>query len=49
MLRVNVGLSRKLTRDYNSTGFSINVEGEVCVPSAERGLKFRATKPTSTS
>ncbi|QDT67921.1 hypothetical protein MalM25_08300 [Planctomycetes bacterium MalM25] len=32
MLRVNVGLSRKLTRDYNSTGFSINVEGEVGVP-----------------
>lgn len=32
MLRVNAGLSRKLSRDYNSTGYSINVEGEVCVP-----------------
>ena len=30
MLKVNVGLSRKLSRDYNSTGFSINVEGEIC-------------------
>lgn len=30
MLKVNVGLSRKVSRDYNSTGFSINVEGEVC-------------------
>ncbi len=31
MLRVNVGLSRKLSRDYNSTGFSLNLEGEICV------------------
>ncbi len=31
MLRVHVGMSRNLSRDYNSTGFSINVEGEVCV------------------
>jgi hypothetical protein len=30
MLKVNVGLSRKLSRDYNSTGFSLNLEGEVC-------------------
>ena len=29
MLRVNVGLSRKLSKDYNSTGYSINLEGEV--------------------
>ncbi len=29
MLRVNVGLSRKLSKDYNSTGYSINVDGEV--------------------
>lgn len=29
MLRVNVGLSRKVSKDYNSTGFSINLEGEV--------------------
>lgn len=31
MLKVNVGLSRKLSRDYNSTGFSLNLEGELCV------------------
>lgn len=32
MLRVNVGLSRKLSKDYNSTGFSLNLEGEICAP-----------------
>ena len=32
MLRVNVGLSRKLSKDYNSTGFSINLDGEVSAP-----------------
>ncbi|QDT70354.1 hypothetical protein MalM25_33020 [Planctomycetes bacterium MalM25] len=32
MLRVNVGLSRKLTKNYDSTGFSINLDGEVCSP-----------------
>ena len=32
MLTVNVGLSRKVSRDYNSTGFSVNLEGEVCAP-----------------
>ncbi len=32
MLKVNVGLSRKLSRDFNSTGFSVHLEGEVCVP-----------------
>jgi hypothetical protein len=31
MLKVNVGLSRKLSRDYNSNGFSLNLEGELCV------------------
>ena len=29
MLTVNVGLSRKLTHDYNSHGFSINLQGEI--------------------
>ncbi|WP_254511385.1 hypothetical protein [Anatilimnocola floriformis] len=29
MLRVNVGLSRKVSKDYNSTGFSINLDGEI--------------------
>lgn len=32
MLKVNVGLSRKVSQDYNSTGFSVNLEGEVCAP-----------------
>jgi hypothetical protein len=32
MLKVNVGLSRKLSKDYNSTGFTINIEGEVSAP-----------------
>jgi hypothetical protein len=31
MLTVNVGLSRKLTHDYNSHGFSINLQGEIPV------------------
>ncbi len=31
MLKVNVGLSRKLTHDYNSRGFSINLEAEIGV------------------
>ena len=29
MLKVNIGLSRKLTRDFNSHGFAINLEGEI--------------------
>lgn len=32
MLKVNVGLSRKVSRDFNSTGFSVNLEGEICIP-----------------
>lgn len=31
MLRVNVGMSRKVSKDYNSTGFSINLEGEIAL------------------
>lgn len=31
MLRANVGLSRKVSKDYNSTGFSVNLDGEVLV------------------
>lgn len=29
MLKVNAGLSRKLSRDFNSQGFSVNIEGEL--------------------
>jgi len=32
MLKANVGLSRKITRDYNSTGYAVNIEGEIPVP-----------------
>ena len=32
MLRANVGLSRKLSKDYNSTGYSINLDGEITAP-----------------
>ena len=32
MLRVNVGLSRKLSKDYNSTGYSVNLDGEITSP-----------------
>jgi hypothetical protein len=32
MLKANVGLSRKITRDYNSTGYSVNIEGEINAP-----------------
>jgi hypothetical protein len=29
MLKANVGLSRKLSQNFNSTGFSVNLEGEI--------------------
>src|SRR4051794_30033752 len=29
MLRAIVSLSRKITRDYNSTGYSVSLEGEI--------------------
>jgi len=32
MFKANVGLSRKITRDYNSTGYTVNVEGEITAP-----------------
>jgi hypothetical protein len=32
MLRVNVGLSRKLSKDFNSTGFTLNLDGEINAP-----------------
>ncbi len=32
MLKVNVGMSRKVSKDFNSTGFSVNLEGEIGVP-----------------
>lgn len=32
MLKANVGLSRKVTRDYQSSGYTINIEGEITAP-----------------
>lgn len=32
MLRVNCGLSKKLSKDYNSTGYSVNIEAEIAAP-----------------
>jgi hypothetical protein len=32
MIKVTCGLSRKVSKDYQSTGYSINVEGEVTAP-----------------
>lgn len=29
MLRANVGVSKKMSRDYNSRGFTLNLEGEI--------------------
>jgi hypothetical protein len=29
MLRANIGLSRKISRDYQSTGYSINLDAEI--------------------
>ena len=29
MLKANVGLSRKVSRNYDSTGFTVNLEGEI--------------------
>jgi hypothetical protein len=31
MLRVNVGMSRKLSKDFNSIGFSLNLDSELSV------------------
>ncbi|NBP98733.1 MAG: hypothetical protein EBU51_03990 [Synechococcaceae bacterium WB6_3A_227] len=29
MLRANVGVSRKVSRDYQSTGYTVNLDGEI--------------------
>lgn len=42
MLKAVVGLSRKITRDYNSTGYSVNIEGEiVATPDDHEGVLGR--------
>ena len=35
MLKANIGLSRKLTKDYQSSGFSVNIEGELTAPTSD--------------
>jgi hypothetical protein len=32
MLRANVGLSRKVSRNYNSDGYSVNLDAEITAP-----------------
>ena len=32
MLCANIGLSRKLSKDYNSTGYSVNLDAEITAP-----------------
>jgi hypothetical protein len=44
MLRVNVGLSRKLSRDYNSTGFSVNLDGEITAPVSDPDAVIEQTR-----
>jgi len=31
MIRANIGLSRKVTREFQSTGYSVNLEGDIAV------------------
>lgn len=35
MLKANVGLSRKVSKDYQSTGYTINLEGEITAPASD--------------
>ena len=44
MIKVNVGMSRKVSKDYNSTGFSINLEGEVSVNLDDQQLVIEKIK-----
>ena len=44
MLRANVGLSRKLSKDYNSTGYSVNLDGEITAPISDPEAVFERVK-----
>ena len=44
MLRVNVGLSRKMSKDYNSTGYSVNLDGEVTASVSDPEGVFKQVK-----
>jgi hypothetical protein len=42
MLKANVGLSRKISRDYQSTGYTLNIEGEIAAtPDDHEGVLGR--------
>jgi hypothetical protein len=44
MLRVNCGLSRKVSKDYQSTGFSVNLEGEITAPVSDSNAVIEQVK-----
>ena len=44
MIKVNVGMSRKVSKDYNSTGFSLNLEGEVALSLDDPNLVIERIK-----
>jgi hypothetical protein len=44
MLKANVGLSRKLSKDYQSTGFSVNLEGEITAPTSDAEVVIEQIK-----
>jgi hypothetical protein len=43
MLKINVGLSKKLSKDYNSTGYSVNLEGEITAPVSDPDAVSRSS------
>lgn len=44
MLKANVGLSRKISRDYQSTGYTVNIEGEIPAPVQDPELVLAKVK-----
>lgn len=44
MIRANVGLSRKVSKDYNSTGYSVNLDGEIMAPVSDPEAVFEQVK-----
>ena len=44
MIRANVGLSRKLSKDYNSTGYSVNLDGEISALVSDPEAVFEQVK-----
>jgi len=45
MLRATVSLSRKITRDFNSTGYSVSLDGEIpFTPDESEGIQERISE-----